>query len=202
MSKFYAVKKGKNIGIFNTWSECKENVNKFPGAEYKSFTNEKLALQYLNDTEKEIKETNKKIIQLWTDGSATLNKKAGYGYVIIDENEKILDEDYGKVEAPYTAPHSELEACYRGVESLKNMFDDFENISITIYSDSMFLVKSLTIWGNNRTKEEWKQKDYYDTLYPLYKWVTKNNIKVEHVAAHTGIKWNEYVDKLAEKGKN
>lgn len=36
--KFYAVKKGKNIGVYNTWDECKKQVNGFSGAEYKSFS--------------------------------------------------------------------------------------------------------------------------------------------------------------------
>lgn len=35
--KYYAVKIGKEPGIYNTWDECKEQVNKFPGAIYKSF---------------------------------------------------------------------------------------------------------------------------------------------------------------------
>lgn len=36
-NKFYAVKLGKKPGIYKTWDECKEQVNKFPGAIYKSF---------------------------------------------------------------------------------------------------------------------------------------------------------------------
>lgn len=35
--KFYAVKIGKNPGVYTTWDECKEQVNKFPGSIYKSF---------------------------------------------------------------------------------------------------------------------------------------------------------------------
>ena len=37
MGKFYAVKKGRETGIFLTWDECFKQVNKFPGAIYKSF---------------------------------------------------------------------------------------------------------------------------------------------------------------------
>ena len=36
--KFYAVRKGKEVGIFNTWDDCKAQVNGFSGSEYKSFT--------------------------------------------------------------------------------------------------------------------------------------------------------------------
>ena len=35
--KYYAVKVGRQTGIFNTLEECKEQVDGFEGAEYKSF---------------------------------------------------------------------------------------------------------------------------------------------------------------------
>ena len=35
--KFYAVWEGRETGIFNTWDECKEQVDRFKGAKYKSF---------------------------------------------------------------------------------------------------------------------------------------------------------------------
>ena len=35
--KYYAVKKGKTTGIFQTWEECRASVEGFSGAEYKGF---------------------------------------------------------------------------------------------------------------------------------------------------------------------
>ncbi len=35
--KFYAVKNGRKIGIFLTWNECKEQIDGFSSAVYKSF---------------------------------------------------------------------------------------------------------------------------------------------------------------------
>lgn len=43
MAKIYGVKQGRKPGIYNTWAECLEQVNKYPGADYKSFTDEKEA---------------------------------------------------------------------------------------------------------------------------------------------------------------
>ncbi|CAF1134165.1 unnamed protein product [Adineta ricciae] len=34
---FYAVRKGKKTGIYNTWPECQKQVNGFSGAQYKKF---------------------------------------------------------------------------------------------------------------------------------------------------------------------
>ena len=38
--KYYAVKKGKTLGIYKSWDECKAQVDGFSGAEYKSFKSE------------------------------------------------------------------------------------------------------------------------------------------------------------------
>lgn len=47
MGKFYVVKNGRKVGIYNTWEECKEQVYKFSGAEYKSFETLEEAKSYL-----------------------------------------------------------------------------------------------------------------------------------------------------------
>ena len=45
--KFYAVRKGHRVGIFESWEECKVAVEGFSGAEYKGFTNLTEAEAYL-----------------------------------------------------------------------------------------------------------------------------------------------------------
>lgn len=45
--KYYAVRKGFNTGIFNTWDACKAQVDGFSGAEYKGFNDEEEAHKYL-----------------------------------------------------------------------------------------------------------------------------------------------------------
>lgn len=47
MEKFYAVKIGRTVGIYNTWEECKAQVEGYSGSEYKSFKTEKEATEYL-----------------------------------------------------------------------------------------------------------------------------------------------------------
>lgn len=51
MGKFYAVKNGRNPGIYNTWEECKLQVEKFPNAIFKSFKT-KLEAEAFMDIEK------------------------------------------------------------------------------------------------------------------------------------------------------
>ena len=47
MAKFYAVKKGKQPGIYQTWDECKQQVHGFSGAVYKSFSSLQEAQDFL-----------------------------------------------------------------------------------------------------------------------------------------------------------
>ena len=39
--KVYAVKKGKQTGLFYSWDACKESVIGYPGAEYQGFETER-----------------------------------------------------------------------------------------------------------------------------------------------------------------
>ena len=47
-NNFYAVKNGKNPGIYKTWDECRAQVEGFSGALYKGFTTRTEAERYLN----------------------------------------------------------------------------------------------------------------------------------------------------------
>ena len=47
MSAFYAVAKGKTVGIFPSWSECEQQVRGFKGAVYKKFSSRKEAEDFI-----------------------------------------------------------------------------------------------------------------------------------------------------------
>lgn len=49
MVNYYAVKIGKKPGIYLSWDECKENVNRFSKAQYKKFESKIEAENYMND---------------------------------------------------------------------------------------------------------------------------------------------------------
>uniref|UniRef100_A0A8C3PBP1 Ribonuclease H1 n=2 Tax=Chrysemys picta bellii TaxID=8478 RepID=A0A8C3PBP1_CHRPI len=39
-SMFYAVRRGRRIGVYQTWEECREQVNRYPAASFKKFASE------------------------------------------------------------------------------------------------------------------------------------------------------------------
>lgn len=49
--KYYAVRKGRIPGIYHSWDECRAQVDKFSGAEFKSFHSEKEAELYLTNAD-------------------------------------------------------------------------------------------------------------------------------------------------------
>lgn len=61
-NKFYAVKVGRNIGVFTTWDDCKKSVEGFSGAKYKGFTTLEEANEFLgiSNPKKDIKDIEKK----------------------------------------------------------------------------------------------------------------------------------------------
>lgn len=64
--KIYAVRKGRETGLFTTWAECQRQVTGYSGAEYKSFTDVDEARAFLTTG------VNEKTIQTGRDA-----KKAG-----------------------------------------------------------------------------------------------------------------------------
>ena len=49
MGKFYyAVRKGKTPGIYETWGKCEEQVKGYSGAEYKKFSTYEEALSFID----------------------------------------------------------------------------------------------------------------------------------------------------------
>ena len=53
--KYYAVKKGRNPGIYTSWDLCLKEVKGYKGAIYKSFKKKEDALDFLEDKKIEVK---------------------------------------------------------------------------------------------------------------------------------------------------
>lgn len=49
--KFYAVKVGKMVGVYENWEDCKEQVCGYPGAVYRGFKTLEEALSFVNSLE-------------------------------------------------------------------------------------------------------------------------------------------------------
>lgn len=100
-SNFYAVKVGKQPGIYKTWDECKEQVNGFSGAVYKGFRTKKEAEEFLSGKSAVNAGANKGSlvedvdVTIYVDGSFDADTGVyGYGFVAIFKDGTIK-EFYG-----------------------------------------------------------------------------------------------------------
>ena len=53
--KYYAVKRGRNPGIYTSWDSCLKEVKGFSNASYKSFKKKEDAIAFMEDRQEEIK---------------------------------------------------------------------------------------------------------------------------------------------------
>jgi len=194
------------------------------------------------NTDKEIKKITDREIKIFTDGSYVKAIHAcGYGVLFPNKEYSNISKPF-TIE-PKTNQRAELYAIYKGIKTvykdiktvykgIKTVYKDIKTVykgtksdeevdevtskvNITIYTDSEYSIKSLTIWIKNWKKNNWKAstgKDVLnqdlivklDTLIEKYK-AKYGLIKFIHVRSHTGRKDfesinNDLVDDLAKKG--
>lgn len=218
---FYAVYKGKKTGIFSSWNECKQSVDKYPNAIYKKFkTLEKAKLFMENGTQNSKKEEKKSepclifnpnTIKVYTDGSCirNINSKhyGGFGIYFGEKDNRNVTEPY--IDKEVTNNRAELHAIQTAIKILNAEISN--NKEIRIYTDSEYSLKSCTIWYKNWKKNNWKNKDdsprkNIDYIKPISELLEKYpNIKLIHIKAHTGKKdpdsiGNDMADILADNG--
>lgn len=96
--KIYAVKKGKQIGLFYNWDECKKSIDGYPGAKYKGFYTEEEAKEYLNKVDE-----NDENIEKEAKDNLSKTKKGSFWFVaqdiLLSDVEAIIDiitDDFGE----------------------------------------------------------------------------------------------------------
>jgi ribonuclease HI len=215
---FYAVAKGKKIGIYKTWKECEVQIAGFKGSVYKKFDTKKEAQEFIqnyesdsnlkNDSESDKKsesiESEKNIdYYIYTDGACInngkKNAKAGIGIYFGENDKRNVSK---RVDGKQTNNTAELTAI---IETYKIIKKDIElKKNIVIFTDSAYALKCLGSYGKKLDSKEWNDeipnKELVKELYTSYKNV--KNVEFRHIRAHTGKNdihsiGNDNADKLA-----
>ena len=188
MEKYYAVKNGRKIGIFNTWEECKVQVDGYSGAVYKSFKEKKDAENFIKGEEIIEKSEN----YAYVDGSFSIDtKEFSYGAVIFINGEiKEFSEKFSDSEL---AEMRNVAGEIKGAEFVMK-YALLNNLkSIDIYYDYSGIEK----WCNGEWKANKegtiKYRDYYLSIKD------KLNVNFIKVKGHSGDKLNDLADKLAKE---
>ena len=188
--KYYAVKKGRNPGIYTSWDSCLEEVKGYSGAIYKSFKTLDEANEFMTGIKDEL-DIGKNAVIAYVDGSYNQKLKVyGAGVVYITEGDEIelmksFDDDYhihrnvaGEVKA------SEL-AIARAIEDKKNQ--------IVIYHD----YQGISSWATG----EWKANNDLTKSYKKFIEDARKSIEIDFVKVkgHSNDQYNDRADALAKE---
>lgn len=207
--KYYAVKKGKSIGIFQTWEECKVSVDGYPGAQYRGFATKEEAEAYLsgigNAEDKEqayqqdgTYEGGTKCLPgqvvAYVDGS--FDEKIGkyaFGCVILTPEGGIIRR-FGNGDNPQSMALRNVTGEMLGAMYAVKWCHKYGYLAIEICYDYM----GIEMWATGG----WKAKNELTQKYASFmrEHSSKLCISFRKIAAHTGDKYNEEADQLAKTG--
>ena len=192
--KYYAVRRGRETGIFTSWAECKKQIDGFSGATYKSFPDLHAAEVYMGQAPAaEVKAAmdNSAEAVAYVDGSYKHEtKEYSYGMVFFYNNteehfaEKYADETLAamrNVAGEIAGAQKAMEKCLAlGIRTL-DLYYDYEGIEKWCTGD----------WKTNKTGTA-AYKKYYDSIK------SKLKVRFVKVSGHSGDKYNDLADKLAK----
>lgn len=190
MAKFYAVKVGRTPGIYTSWDACKNEVDKYKGAIYKSFSTKQEANNFLVDQTPTFKEGG---LIAYVDGSFNVKTgEYGYGCVLL-EGQRVIKEIYGKGSNQEYVSMRNVSGEIIGSEVAISYAIDHGYDTIFIYYDYEGIEK----WANGM----WKTNKPGTIRYAEFVAQKKKQIDIGFVKveAHTGDFYNERADQLAKQ---
>lgn len=189
--KYYAVRRGRNTGIFESWDECKKQVMGFGGASYKSFTILEDAKSFL-DGEKKADDVRDDAVKAYVDGSYNVRTKIfSFGAVIFDDGEEILlKQSYDDAEmavmrnvaGEINGSMAAMKYCVEHQKDKLDLYYDYEGIEKWCTGE----------WKTNKTGTI-EYKKYYESIKD------KLDVRFIKVKGHSGDKYNDMADELAKQ---
>lgn len=213
--EWYVVKKGRNTGLFRTWTECEAQVMGYPGAEYKGFFTKEDAEAYeygeedihrkstvsLKGKNKEAEEKNSKFerepdpdrMTIYVDGSYMPQFHDAFSFGIVFLYQGKVTTFYKKIINAEEAKMRNVAGEIYGAEFAMNACVEKGIKEVDLYYDYLGIEKwCLGQWKTNMPKTK-ALKEYYDSIKEIL------NVHFHKVESHTGVKYNEIADQLAKR---
>ena len=223
MRKIYAVRQGRQTGLFNTWAACEAQVKGYAGARYKGFTDAAAAMVWLQGSDGQTElfaappKTNparKSAVDkpapdqaaeavppdyvIYTDGSCLRNPDGpgGWAAVIMDPREGTKIELHAGTPST-TNNRMELSAAIAALGHVPAA------AVVDLYTDSQYLKNAFTKqWLAGWTRTGWKtaagsevkNQDRWRQLDELF---SSRTVRFHWVKGHVGVEHNERCDELA-----
>ena len=142
---YYAVRKGRKLGIFHSWAECQKSVKGYSGAEFKKFESKSEALEFLSHP---LQESFNELPVAFADGGSRKNPGiAGCGAVLYDEHNQKLDESH-----KYLGLCTNNQAEYHSLLLAIGLASSHKLKSLEVRMDSKLVVNQML--GNWRVNHE------------------------------------------------
>ena len=220
--KYYAIKKGKITGVFESWDQCRDAVEGVSGAQYKGFASMEEALEYLgvsvsdtgedtvdsglkaadraNFSPTQVAESGRKELPadgellVYVDGSYDDSiKKYAFGCVFLLSDGRIFTE-YGNGDNEKSLQHRNVTGEMLGAMYAVKfaMSNGFHAVEIR------YDYQGIESWVTG----EWRSKTELTQKYAasMREWGRSISISFTKVAAHTNVTYNELADKMAKTG--
>ncbi len=189
MKKYYAVKKGRNPGIYETWEECKKETDGFSGSEFKSFTSLDDAQAFISSQEEKLHSESEAIA--YVDGSFSKEKAMfSFGAVLFYNNEELQFKQ--AFNDPDLVSMRNVAGEIKGAEFIMNYCLEHEIKSVDIYYDYEGIEKWCTgAWQANK----FGTNNYANVYKQISQSVDIHFIKVK---GHSNNKYNDLADTLAK----
>lgn len=216
--KFYVVWSGRETGVFTDWATTQRSVDKFPGAQHKSFTTQAEAerafktgrptpmrvrpatLKTASRVPKEVSATDANL-QIYCDGACDPNPgRAGSG-IAVYRNGQLAQLWYGLYNANGTNNTAELNALLHALLMAETAILAGETVQILC--DSRYAINCISKWAAGWEKKGWrkaggeiKNLDIIQAAHAIYQRI-ESQLQLTHVSAHVGTEGNELADRMA-----
>lgn len=204
--KYYAVKKGRTPGVYQSWTECKAMVDGFPGAVYKSFKTREEAVAFAGNAKTAGADTlpkNQKnalqqedgampSVYAFVDGSYNAATHVyGYGGFLIHDGQKEVLQG-SDTDAEMAAMRNVAGEICGSMAAIRKAVE-LGLPEVTIYYDYMGIeMWAAGAWKCNK-KGTMAYRDYVASVRDVIR------IHFRKVKGHSGIDGNEEADMLAKR---
>jgi ribonuclease HI len=211
--KYYVVFKGRTPGIYQNWTECQKQINKFKGAEHKSYLSVEAAEEAYYGQDYIVNSENNEQAQegnlllnhfdysIFCDGACRGNPGPAGSGVAIYQRELLDLLLYGSYNSFSTNNAAELLALHEALLWAENYINN--GLSVQIYCDSSYAINAVTDWSFSWSDNGWKKnKGAIENLHLIQGchqlFVSlQGKVAIKHIKAHAGIEGNELADRMA-----